>query len=150
MNNGWTEKIARLQAEANRNMVKLSEARARIKDLEAELSDLKFYDQLAAHNWCRRAKEAEARIKELDQECAYMDALTGAKMEAEAKWAKAEQHIKEKMDEIAALKARIKELEGAIRMLTTFFPEGWVMPLGWEQMVAQAKQALKGGSNEAI
>ena len=46
--------------------------------------------------------------------------------------------------------ARIKELEGAIRMLTTFFPEGWVMPLGWEQMVAQAKQALKGGSNEAI
>ena len=41
--------------------------------------------------------------------------------------------------------ARIKELEGAIRMLTTFFPEGWVMPLGWEQMVAQAKQVLKGG-----
>ena len=52
--------------------------------------------------------------------------------------------------EIARLQARIKELEGAIRMLTTFFPEGWVMPLGWEQMVAQAKQAMKGGSNEAI
>ena len=46
--------------------------------------------------------------------------------------------------EIKWQQARIKELEGAIRMLTTFFPEGWVMPLGWEQMVAQAKQALKG------
>ena len=112
--------IARLQAEASRNMVKLSEARARIKDLEAELSDLKFYlDQLAAHNWCRRAKEAEARIKELDQECAYMDALTGAKMEAEAKWAKAEQHIKEKMDEIAALKGVITDMEADARRFPT-------------------------------
>ena len=149
MNNGWTEKIARLQAEANRNMVKLSEARARIKDLEAELSDLKFYlDQLAAHNWCRRAKEAEARIKELDQECAYMDALTGAKMEAEAKWAKAEQHIKEKMDEIAALKARIKELEVAAQSLMDDVHRRYPgEQLRCQYMIA-LEQALKGRHDE--
>lgn len=46
------------------------------------------------------------------------------------------------MTELCEARGRIKELEGAIRMLTTFFPEGWVMPLGWEQIVAQANQAI--------
>ena len=61
----------------------------------------------------------QARIRELDQECAYMDALTGAKMEAEAKWAKAEKHIKEKMDEIAALKGVITDMEADARRFPT-------------------------------
>lgn len=54
-----------------------------------------------------------------------------AKMAAELSDAKA---IEEERD-------RLRE---AVELLIGFIPEGWEMPLGWTQVVAQAKAALAG------
>ena len=83
-----------------------------LKEENTKLKEYSVIDHKTIHT-------QRKRIKELDQECAYMDALTGAKMEAEAKWAKAEKHIKEKMDEIAALKGVITDMEADARRFPT-------------------------------
>ncbi len=40
---------------------------------------------------------------------------------------------------------RIKELEAAIRALLNFIPDGWAMPLGWNQIVADARKEVADG-----
>lgn len=39
--------------------------------------------------------------------------------------------------EIAALKAELTKLKASIRMIIKYMPEGFAMPLGWEELVAQ-------------
>jgi hypothetical protein len=37
----------------------------------------------------------------------------------------------------------MEELKEQIELLTEFIPDGWEMPLGWNQVVAQAKETIK-------
>jgi hypothetical protein len=45
--------------------------------------------------------------------------------------------------EITALRERLRVVGECIEMLIAFIPEGWSMPLGYSQVVAQAKQTIK-------
>ncbi len=42
-----------------------------------------------------------------------------------------------------SLRAKVEKLDDALRLLIGFLPDGWEMPLGWNQVVAQAQEALK-------
>ena len=44
---------------------------------------------------------------------------------------------------IVELTVELEKLKKLPDMLIGFIPEGWGMPLGWGQLVAQVKQALK-------
>ena len=37
----------------------------------------------------------------------------------------------------------LEELKEQIELLVCFIPEGWEMPLGWNQVVSQAKEAIQ-------
>ena len=54
-----------------------------------------------------------------------------------------EAHDKLKAD-YAALSEENRRLREALGLLINFIPEGWPMPFGWNQVVAQARKAMEG------
>ena len=58
--------------------------------------------------------------------------------------------------EIAELNARVKELEAenkrlreALDLVISFIPDGWGMPLGFNQVAQQAREAMREASHES-
>lgn len=49
-----------------------------------------------------------------------------------------------KLQTIAALTSEVERLREALGLLINFIPEGWPMPFGWNQVVAQARKAMEG------
>jgi hypothetical protein len=76
----------------------------------------------------RQHEQIASLTAQLAAQGEYIDSLTTAKIEAEDMWAKLERQLAE---------AR-KEIE----LLIDFIPDGWSMPLGYAQVVVQAKEAL--------
>lgn len=46
--------------------------------------------------------------------------------------------------QIIGLRKEVAELRGQLKMLLDFIPDGWSMPLGYSQLVAQIKEATDG------
>jgi hypothetical protein len=51
-------------------------------------------------------------------------------------------------DQISEMNIELAEARKAIELLIEFIPDGWSMPLGYMQVVAQAKEALAGKKEE--
>lgn len=66
------------------------------------------------------------RVKELDTN--YLSAIKLAETYKEG-WEEAE--------------SRLKRLQGALKEVVNFIPDGWEMPLGYNQIVNQAKKLLR-------
>jgi DNA repair exonuclease SbcCD ATPase subunit len=93
--NGLQDSIS-LYADGRRELLSdLQVARQTNADYYAEFKRQNNDLQAEANRNMEELCKARQRISELESEVEYMDALTRAKMEAEGKWAKAEQRIKE-------------------------------------------------------
>lgn len=83
----------------------------------------------------QRADKAEARVKELEQ----IISLGCQDSESVCPYW---QNMKDFETENEKLTAERDRLRKAVDLLIDFIPDGWEMPLGYSQIVAQAKAAL--------
>jgi hypothetical protein len=52
---------------------------------------------------------------------------------------------KEKLESaLAAAQGEVERMREVIEIMIQFIPDGWQMPLGWNQVVAQAQEAIGG------
>ena len=52
---------------------------------------------------------------------------------------------KEKLEAaLSAAQGEVERMREVIEIMIQFIPDGWQMPLGWNQVVAQAREALGG------
>jgi hypothetical protein len=118
---------------------KLQESQKKIiKMLKAKINLYKILEKIRKED-----NGPNQKINDFDHQAAL------SKREAEAiNWAKIagqnQAQIEKLADEIERLKVKLAEAREAINLLIGFIPEGWAMPLGWTQVVAQAKATLAG------
>ena len=137
MKNGWTERIAELtesrdhwKREWRLLNAGLNMAEDKIKELEAENKRLIVQRDGAFARW----KSAIAKYpKGADGCCCLFDAD-----ENQIQWCSPH----------AKLRDENQRLREALDLVISFIPDGWGMPLGFNQVAQQAREALKEDSHE--
>ena len=118
MENGWTERIEELEAENTRLRMLRDAAESRAQGLEAQVAKWKAISPANAMAWQERAENAEAQVA----------ALTAEK-----------DMLRERVKELEAANRRLME---ALDLVISFIPDGWGMPLGFNQVAQQAREAM--------
>jgi hypothetical protein len=101
---------------------------------------------------CTTLSDAQAVEQEKDEELAWM---MNRNIDLERMWNASERYakhcvtsIKETEAALAAAQGDNGKLREAIETMILFIPDGWQMPLGWNQVVAQAQEAIGGKAHQ--
>lgn len=131
----------------------LAEKDKRIAELEAELAKMRKFKIAASKDQCQECpflddaqkchegltSERDRLEHELEEWKIRFHRIGGQKMLDRLNY------LNEKCPQLEAERDRLRE---AINLILSFIPEGWEMPLGFNQAVFQVKQALKEAGNE--
>jgi hypothetical protein len=109
----------------------LDYSQATIADLTARLETT----ELALRDKAFEASDTAIKLAKAEMQLA----------EANEWYAKSQSYTTEVQKELATAQAQVKRLGEAIELIIDFIPQDWMMPVGFNQVIVQAKAALANG-----